>query len=76
VTDSTFEVARAYAAADGRLEVSPEDIKKVALFALRLRGSTGMLRFLSEHQDRDKEVLSLIDDRTPAKKDPGQGASS
>jgi len=74
--NTLFEAARAYAAADERLEVSLEDVKKVALLALRLRGSTRMLRFLREQKDRDQEVLSLIDGSSAIQKDPGQGASS
>ena len=51
-----FEAARAYAIADGRLEVSKEDLYSVAPMALRLRRSAFISKYL-EHQDLEEEEL-------------------
>jgi magnesium chelatase subunit I len=55
-----FEAARAYAALDGRLEVTIEDLKSVAPMALRLRRSKFMEKFLSEITLEDGEISSII----------------
>jgi magnesium chelatase subunit I len=53
-----FESARAHAAADGRLQVSPEDIEAVAPLALRLRRS----KFLNEYfADQETEEIEISD---------------
>ncbi len=56
-----FEAARAYAAADGRLEVSGSDLDEVALLALRLRRSSFMLEFFSSQQSEESELRSVLD---------------
>jgi magnesium chelatase subunit I len=56
-----FEAARAYAALDGRLEVTHEDLKVVAPMALRMRRSKFMEKFLSEIALEDGEISSIID---------------
>ncbi len=54
-----FEAARAYAAMDGRQEVSPDDIRCVAPMALRMRRSKFMEEFFA-HQDSEENELSSL----------------
>jgi magnesium chelatase subunit I len=56
-----FEAARAYAAADGRLEVLQSDLDEVALLALRLRRSSFMLEFFSSQQSEESELRGVLD---------------
>jgi len=56
-----FEAARAYAAADGRDEVSLDDLKAVAPMTLRLRRSTYMTEYFKGQQGEEKEMQSLLD---------------
>jgi magnesium chelatase subunit I len=56
-----FESARAYAAADGRIEVSTEDLKAVAPMALRLRRSQFMNEYLKGQRIEEKELGSLLE---------------
>jgi magnesium chelatase subunit I len=55
-----FESARAYAAADGRNEVTMEDLKIVAPMALRLRRSPFMTEYLKGQLNEEKELNSLL----------------
>lgn len=55
-----FEAARAYAAADGRDEVSRDDLKAVAPMTLRLRRSTYMNEYFKGQQGEEKEMQSLL----------------
>ena len=55
-----FESARAYAAADGRTEVTLEDLKTVASMALRLRRSPFMSEYLKDQLGEEKELSSLL----------------
>lgn len=55
-----FESARAYAAADGRSEVTLEDLKMVAPMALRLRRSQFMNEYLKGQLVEEKELTSLL----------------
>jgi magnesium chelatase subunit I len=55
-----FESARAYAAADGRTEVTTEDLKAVAPMALRLRRSPFMSEYLKGQLSEEKELGSLL----------------
>lgn len=48
-----FEAARAYAAADNRLEVVSEDLRQIAPMALRLRRSPFMAQYF-EHQNTEE----------------------
>jgi magnesium chelatase subunit I len=56
-----FEAARAYAAADGRDEVSLADLKTVAAMTLRLRRSTYMNEYFKGQQGEEKEMQTLLD---------------
>lgn len=56
-----FETARAYAAADGRLEVEPADLHEVAPLALRARRSQFMVEFFANQQDEEEEIQSVIE---------------
>ncbi|HEY5729593.1 MAG TPA: ATP-binding protein [Anaerolineales bacterium] len=66
-----FEAARAHAAADGRDEVSLDDLKAVASMTLRLRRSTYMNEYFKGQQGEEKEMDTLLDGfgkKKPAKK--------
>lgn len=55
-----FEAARAYAAADARTEVAPEDLKAVAAMALRLRRSEFMQTYFANQQNEEEELHRLL----------------
>jgi len=55
-----FESARAYTAADGRDEVSMDDLKMVAPMALRLRRSQFMTEYLKGQSTEEKEMNLLL----------------
>ncbi|HSK66706.1 MAG TPA: hypothetical protein VK888_07245, partial [Anaerolineales bacterium] len=55
-----FESARAYAAADGREEVTTGDLIQVAPMALRLRRSHFMTDFFKGQISEEKELASLL----------------
>ncbi len=55
-----FELARAYAAADGRNEVTSEDLQMVAPMALRLRRSQFMSDYLKGQLGEEKEMNTLL----------------
>jgi len=57
---SWFEASRAYAAADGRDRVNPEDLQAVAPIALRLRRSQYMAEFLKSQQGEEDEMNLLL----------------
>jgi magnesium chelatase subunit I len=59
-----FESARAYAAIDGRLEVTPQDLREVAPMALRMRRSTFMVEYFAQQQVEEHELKGVIDDST------------
>ena len=56
-----FEAARAYAAADGRNEVSAEDLQTVAPMALRLRRSAFMNAYFDDQKGEENELAELLD---------------
>ncbi len=71
-----FEAARAHAAADERLEVTPEDIQAVALLALRQRQSKGLVEFFAAQEIEDAEVEKLLNGAESEKeKDSQENAS-
>lgn len=55
-----FESARAYAAADGRNEVTNDDLKVVAPMALRLRRSAFMNDYFEGQAGEEKEMNALL----------------
>ncbi|GAB4419084.1 MAG: ATP-binding protein [Anaerolineales bacterium] len=55
-----FESARAYAAADGRTEVTPDDLKEVAPMCLRLRRSSFMTEYINTQQGEEEELLERL----------------
>jgi magnesium chelatase subunit I len=65
-----FESARAHAAADGRTEVTFEDLKTVAPMALRLRRSPFMTEYINNQQGEEQELGNLLKTlgEKPAKK--------
>jgi magnesium chelatase subunit I len=56
-----FEAARAYAAADGRAEVTADDLKVVAPMSLRLRRSPFMTEYINNQQGEEEELNTLLD---------------
>jgi len=75
-----FESARAYASADGRTEVTAEDLKVVASMALRLRRSVFMNEYFEGQNSEEKELSALlngagkktINKKAPSKKKPAK----
>lgn len=57
-----FEAVRAYAAADNRKSVTPEDVYEIAPMALRLRRSQYINQYLSQQKDEDSEIKALLDE--------------
>jgi magnesium chelatase subunit I len=57
-----FEAARAYAAADGRLEVTPSDLQEVAPLSLRLRRSSFMSEYFASQQTEEAEISALLNE--------------
>lgn len=55
-----FEAARAYAAADGRIEVNSTDLMTVAPMALRLRRSPFMLEYFDRQKSEEDELQALL----------------
>jgi magnesium chelatase subunit I len=55
-----FEAARAYVAADGRVEVTKTDLLEVAPMALRIRRSQFMTEYISNQQDEELELTNLL----------------
>jgi magnesium chelatase subunit I len=56
-----FEAARALAVADGRLEANPDDIRRVAPMALRLRRSDFMGEFFNSQDEEEDELRQLME---------------
>jgi len=56
-----FEAARAYAAADGRLQIKPQDLYEVAPMALRARRSNFMLEFFASQQVEETEIQNVLE---------------
>lgn len=57
-----FEAARAYAASDGRREVSLADLQAVTPLALRLRRSDYMSRYFTEQSAEEEELVRVLQD--------------
>jgi magnesium chelatase subunit I len=55
-----FEAGRAYASADGREEVTLDDLKAVAPMALRLRRSQFMSEYFEGQSDEEKQMNTLL----------------
>ncbi|HNB50789.1 MAG TPA: ATP-binding protein [Anaerolineales bacterium] len=56
-----FEAARAYAAADNRLETTLEDLKQVAPMALRLRRSNFMVEYFKNQTVEETHIQQTLD---------------
>jgi magnesium chelatase subunit I len=55
-----FEAARAYAAADGRTEANPEDVRVAAPMALRLRRSEFIRDYFRTQEKEEAELRRLL----------------
>jgi magnesium chelatase subunit I len=60
-----FEAGRAYAAADGREEVTLEDLKTVAPMALRLRRSQFMSEYFAGQSAEENQLNQLLNGAAP-----------
>lgn len=56
-----FEAARAYAAADARKEVTPDDLRAVAPMALRMRRSDFIETFFAAQQAESEHITGMLD---------------
>jgi magnesium chelatase subunit I len=56
-----LEAARAYAAADGRVEAAVDDLRLVASMALRMRRSQFIEEFFAHQQQEDQQINDLLD---------------
>lgn len=56
-----FEAARAFAAADSRQVVEVNDLKQVAPMALRLRKSTFMSDYLSQQEEEQAQLKTIME---------------
>jgi Mg-chelatase subunit ChlI len=56
-----LEAARAYAAADGRTAATDEDVRAVALMALRQRRSEFMVQYFEQAKEQDKRIQQTLD---------------
>lgn len=65
-----FEAARAYAAADSRDKVTPEDLQAVARMTLRLRRSPFMTEYFSNQEDEEEQLEGLLSIFASKKKEP------
>jgi len=63
-----FEAARAYAAMDARLAVTPQDLSIVAPMALRMRRSPFMVEYFAHQQKEENELTTVIDGIIPEEK--------
>jgi magnesium chelatase subunit I len=56
-----FEASRAYAALDGRSEVSWDDLQVIAPMALRMRRSKFIENYLSEQSKEEESIKHAFD---------------
>jgi magnesium chelatase subunit I len=56
-----FEAARAYAAADSRVEATVDDVRAVAPMALRLRRSAFIEKYFRSQRGEEDEIESVIE---------------
>ena len=63
-----FEAGRALAAADGRLEVTVEDLQIVAPMALRQRQTETALEYFKVQEKEDKKIRAVLEDSKTAPK--------
>lgn len=56
-----FEAARAYAAADSRVEATVEDVRAVAPMALRLRRSAFIEKYFRSQRSEEDEIETVIE---------------
>lgn len=72
-----FEAARALAAADGRLEVTVEDLRVVAPMALRQRQTETASEYFKAQEKEDKRIRAVLEGSSkPAQKRPKKSAKA
>jgi magnesium chelatase subunit I len=57
-----FEAARAMAAADGRLEVSVDDLRAIAPLALHQRQTETAVEYFAAQQKEDEKIKQILND--------------
>jgi magnesium chelatase subunit I len=67
-----FEAARAYTAADGRTQVTREDLLQTGVMALRLRRSDFMTGYLNEQTQEEGEIYAILDRTINSKHSTGE----
>jgi magnesium chelatase subunit I len=67
-----FEAARAYAAADGRTQVTREDLLQTGVMALRLRRSDFMTGYLNEQTQEEGEIYAILNRTINSKHSTGE----
>jgi len=55
-----FEAARAHAAADGRAQADPSDLRAVAAIALRQRRSPFIDDYFGAQADEEREIVAVV----------------
>jgi magnesium chelatase subunit I len=65
-----FEAARAYAVADARLEVQPNDLRVVAPLALRLRRSPFISEYFANQAPEEEELSTILAETIPQESIP------
>ena len=63
-----FEAARAYAAADNRLEVTIDDLRAVAPLALRQRQTEFSIKYFESQAEEDAKIEEVIDKPPPKRR--------
>ncbi len=67
-----FEAARAYAASDGRVKVTADDLRALAPMALRLRRSDFMRQYFEAQKLEENEIKGIINHVIPGETPPSQ----
>jgi magnesium chelatase subunit I len=66
-----FEAARAYAAADGRRQVLPADLKAVGALAVRLRQSAFLGEYHRQQEVEENEIFAILEEILKSSPLPG-----
>jgi magnesium chelatase subunit I len=66
-----FEAARAYAAAAGRRQVLPADLKEVGLMAVRLRQSAFLMEYNRQQEVEESEIFAILEELLKSSSLPG-----
>jgi magnesium chelatase subunit I len=70
-----FEASRAHAAADGRDQVTADDLYQIAAMALRLRRSAFMVEYLNQQSVEDEKIYAILNPRVKSQNAYGEPRS-